>query len=50
MNSQEALTLMDLEVQSLDWREDSLTIDYDPHFHGFSLFYITFEGSLNLKT
>ncbi len=24
-------------------------IDYDPNNNGFSLFYITFEGSLNMK-
>ncbi len=50
MTSQEALTLMDLEVQTLDYKEDTLSIDYDPNSHGFSLFYITFEGSLFLKT
>jgi hypothetical protein len=33
----------------MDHREETLVIDYDPNLNGFSLFYITFEGSLFMK-
>ncbi len=49
MTTEEALTLMDHEVASIDSHEGSLSIDYDPNGHGFSLFYITFEGNLFMK-
>ena len=49
MNTESALTLLDKEVQTMVCRQDSLTIDYDPSINGFSLFYITFDGSLQLK-
>lgn len=50
MGTEEALTIMDQEVAGIDSNENSLTIDYDPNGHGFSLFYITFEGNLFMKT
>lgn len=40
---------MDLEVASMDTSDNSLSIDYDATATGFSLFYITFEGSLSMK-
>ncbi len=49
MNTEAALTLLDKEVQSIECRQESLSIDYDPNIKGFSLFYITFDGSLQLK-
>jgi hypothetical protein len=49
MGTEEALTIMDQEVAGIDSHEHSLSIDYDPHGHGFSLFYITFEGNLFMK-
>lgn len=50
MSTESALTLLDLEVQAMEYHQDSLTIDYDPNINGFSLFYITFDGSLHLKS
>ena len=50
MDTEQALTLLDLEVQLMECRQDSLTIDYDPNINGFSLFYITFDGLLHLKS
>ncbi len=50
MSTDSALTLLDIDVQAIDCRQDSLTIDYDPSLHGFSLFYITFDGNLYLKS
>ena len=49
MGTEEALTIMDQEVAGIDSHENSLSIDYDPQGHGFSLFYITFEGNLFMK-
>lgn len=49
MGTEEALTIMDQEVAGIDSHENSLSIDYDPQGYGFSLFYITFEGSLFMK-
>ena len=49
MGTEEALTIMDQEVAGIDSQESTLTIDYDPAGQGFSLFYITFEGSLFMK-
>jgi hypothetical protein len=49
MNTEAALTLLDKEVHIIECRQDSLSIDYDPNINGFSLFYITFDGSLQLK-
>lgn len=50
MGTEEALTIMDQEVAGIDSQDNSLSIDYDPHGHGFSLFYITFEGNLFMKS
>ena len=50
MGTEEALTIMDQEVVGINSHEHSLTIDYDPHGLGFSLFFITFEGNLFMKT
>ncbi|TNV80327.1 hypothetical protein FGO68_gene11568 [Halteria grandinella] len=59
MSTEEALLLMDQEVQGIDALEESLLIDYTPPTHnqqisgsqgnGFSLFFITFEGNLYMK-
>ena len=50
MGTEEALIIMDQEVAGIDSQESTLTIDYDPLGQGFSLFYITFEGSLFMKS
>ena len=49
MRTEDALILMDQEVQYIDAIESSLNIDYDPNANGFSLFYVTFEGNLVMK-
>ena len=48
MTTQEALTLMDREVQSINYQEGTLTIDSTPE-NGFKLFFITFDGQLAMK-
>eukprot|EP00347_Sterkiella_histriomuscorum_P002335 403368547 len=48
MQTQEAIVIMDQEVQTLNYQEGTLSIDSQPQ-DGFNLFYITFEGNLNLK-
>jgi hypothetical protein len=50
MGTEEALTIMDQEVAGIDSQDNTLSIDYDPQGHGFSLFYITFEGNLFMKS
>ena len=40
---------MDQDVQGIDAKEHTLSIDYDPQNQGFSQFYITFEGTLYMK-
>jgi hypothetical protein len=47
MPTQEALMIMDKEVQMMNFSEPSLSIDSSAE-RGFSLFYITFEGDLSL--
>ena len=47
MPTQEALILMDQEVDSLTYRPNSLSIDDQ---QGFSIFFTTFEGSLTMKS
>ena len=50
MTTPEALLLMDQEVAGIDARDGSLNIDYDETGAGFNLFYITFEGTLFMKS
>jgi hypothetical protein len=51
MSTEDAILLMDKEVQGIEAKEESLLIDYnDPVVgSGFSLFYITFDGHLYMK-
>ena len=46
MSTQDALLLMDQEVDQMQCKEDSLSLDAE----NFSQFYCTFDGDLRLKS
>ena len=48
MPTQDALTLMDREVKTIYFQENTLTIDSNID-EGFNLFFVTYEGDLELR-
>ncbi len=48
MSTQQALMFMDQEVAQVTFEQDTLSIDAAPE-RGFSLFYVTFDGILQMK-